>query len=77
MWDCNNGSGDNRVPTLGQPISYDPIFLRGDSELLSPLSNGRNPIGITTRHHSLSCCLMNLVAQRLIGCMRLQTNGHR
>ena len=37
MWDCNNGTVDNRVPTLGQSVSYSTIFLRGDSRVLSPL----------------------------------------
>ena len=37
MWDCNNGTVDNRVPTLGQSVSYGSIFPCGDSELLSPL----------------------------------------
>ena len=35
MWDYNIGSGDNRDPTLGQPISYGAIFLRGDSDIIT------------------------------------------
>ena len=62
MWDCNNGSGGNRVPTLGPSVSYDTIFPRGDSEMLSPLSGYFNK----PKRDTFLCCIRNYSPTLLI-----------
>ena len=54
MWDCNNDSGGNRDPTLGQSVSYSTIFLCGDSGVLSSLLGRKYGIELRTQHRLLS-----------------------
>ena len=59
MWDCNNGTGDNRVPTLGQSVSYSTIFPRGDRGVLSPLLDNLNTIKNQNCSQSSSLALLS------------------